>query len=120
MIPRSRKARWTVAVIGLLLCVAVALGAFAVVHNRPGDVSNPNVAFEAPTTSTPTPPPRGPRRFDWPVYGYTSERTRDFPLGTAARPPFPLRWAVRGTDLLEFGPIAAGSSLYLLKNNGAL
>ena len=37
-----------------------------------------------------------------------------------ARPPFPQRWAVRGDELLEFGPVAGGSSLYLLKNNGAL
>ncbi len=31
-----------------------------------------------------------------------------------------MRWAVRGNDLLEFGPVAGGSSLYLLKNNGAI
>ena len=31
-----------------------------------------------------------------------------------------MRWAVRGDELLEFGPVAGGSSLYVLKNNGAL
>ena len=123
MIPRSRKARWAVAAVAALLCVAGVLAAYAVKQRRPGDVSNPEVAFTVPsTTSVPpaAPAPGKATRFDWPVYGYTNARTRDFPLWAPARPPFPLRWAVRGTDLLEFGPVAAGSSLYLLKNNGAL
>ena len=49
-----------------------------------------------------------------------TSRARNFPLAEPARPPFLMRWAVRGDELLEFGPVAGGSSLYVLKNNGAL
>jgi outer membrane protein assembly factor BamB len=36
------------------------------------------------------------------------------------RPPFRRAWSVRGSILLEFSPVIAGRSLYLLKNNAAL
>lgn len=121
MIPRTRKARLLVGGLGLLILACAGVLAYALLNDRPGDVSNPDVEFQAPTTTTPTPAPKPEdRSFEWPEYGYTQARTRFFPLAEPARPPFPLRWSVRGNDLLEFGPVAGGSSLYLLKNNGAL
>ncbi len=121
MIPRSRKARVVVATLTTLILAGGALLAWALTHDRPSDVTNTNVAFEAAPTTTVTPPPaKETAAFEWPIYGYTPGRGRNFPLNRPARPPFLQRWAVRGNDLLEFGPVAGGSSLYLLKNNGAL
>ncbi len=121
MIPRTRRTRVLVAAFALLLLVAGAFVAWALTHRHPADVSNPDVAFTAPTTAAKAPAP-DPKTlaFEWPIYGYTTNRARSFPLAAPARPPFVQRWAVRGSTLLEFGPVAGGSSLYVLKNNGAL
>lgn len=120
MIPRSRNARLAVAGLALMILAAAGVLAYALANDRPGDVSNPDVAFVAPAAPTASIVPEKARSFEWPEYGYTRARTRFFPLAEPARPPFPQRWAVRGDELLEFGPVAGGSSLYLLKNNGAL
>ena len=110
-----------VAAFAVLLVVAGALVGYALTHRHPADVSNPSVAFTAPTTTARAPAP-DPKTlaFEWPIYGYTPSRTRSFPLATPARPPFFQRWTLDGSTLLEFPPVAGGSSLYLLKNNGAL
>jgi len=120
MIPRSRNARIAAASLVVLILVAGGVLAYALANDRPSDVSHPNVSFTAPATPPVPPPVEHAKSFEWPVYGFTPARTRFFPLATPARPPFPQRWAVRDNDLLEFGPVAGGSSLYLLKNNGAL
>jgi len=120
MIPRSRNARLVTAVLAGLILASVAVLAYALSNDRPSDVSNPDVAFTVPTAPPKPVQPEKAKSFEWPIYGYTRDRARYFPLGEPARPPFPLRWAVRGDELLEFGPVAGGSSLYLLKNNGAL
>lgn len=122
MIPRTRKGRVLVATLATLILAAAGVLVYALLNDRPGDVSNPDVAFELPPTMTapPATPPKETGGFEWPIYGYTPARARAFPLAEPARPPFLQRWAVRGDDLLEFGPVAGGSSLYLLKNNGAL
>ncbi len=105
MIPRSRKARVVVATLTTLILVAGAILAWALTHDRPGDVTNTDVAFEtAPTTTVAPPPVKETAGFEWPIYGYTPGRGRNFPLNQPARPPFVQRWAVRGNDLLEFGP----------------
>ncbi len=120
MIPRTRNARVAVAALALMIVAAAGVLWYALANDRPSDVSNPDVAFTVPT---PPPAPQRPEKaksFEWPEYGFTRARTRFFPLAEPARPPFPQRWAVRGDELLEFGPVAGGSSLYLLKNNGAL
>ena len=85
----------------VLLVVAGAFVAYALTHRRPADVSNPRVAFSAPTTTT-RPPAENPKTlaFEWPIYGYTPSRARSFPLATPARPPFVQRWAVHGSTLL--------------------
>jgi outer membrane protein assembly factor BamB len=121
MIPRTRKSRVLVGVLTTLIVLSAAAAIYAWRNDRPEDVSNPDVEFEA--TAPPAPPPKKQKEtapFEWPTYGYTASRGRDFPLAEPARPPFLMRWAVRGDELLEFGPVAGGSSLYVLKNNGAL
>ncbi|MCU0312754.1 MAG: PQQ-binding-like beta-propeller repeat protein [Solirubrobacteraceae bacterium] len=121
MIPRTRKARLLVGGLAALIALTAGVLVYALANDRPADVSNPEVAFRAPAPAPPEPEPEPrDRSFEWPEYGFTRARTRDFPLAQPARPPFPQRWAVRGDELLEFGPVAGGSSLYLLKNNGAL
>ncbi|MCD6727475.1 MAG: PQQ-like beta-propeller repeat protein [Solirubrobacteraceae bacterium] len=121
MIPRTRKGRLLVAAAIAAIVIAAAAGAWVLSHDRPGDVTNADVAFEEPATTTPPAPPTGDEgHFEWPFYGFDAARTNDFPLRRNVRPPFKLRWAVRGRVLLEFGPVAGASSLYLLKNNGAL
>ncbi len=81
------------------------------------------MAFEAPTATTTAERPAPRRetgRFDLAVLRLHTRARAQLPADPPARPPFPVRWAVRGNDLLEFGPVAGGSSLYLLKNNGAV
>ena len=108
-------------VLACLIAVTAAVVVYAWLNDTPDDISNPDVAFEAtPPVRRPTEPPKETAPFEWPTYGYSASRARNFPLATPARPPFLPRWAVRGNELLEFGPVAGGSSLYILKNNGAL
>jgi outer membrane protein assembly factor BamB len=123
---RRRRLVWIVPVIVALL---LAAGAVKVLTGGPGDVSNPDVAFDtapptAPSATTPKPTTNAKDPFDdgfeWPDYGYTPNRARYLPLDRPLRPPFSLRWKVTGSILLEFPPVLCGKSLYLLKNNGAL
>lgn len=130
MAPRHRGRRWLpwAALAGTLLVLGAAV-ALVLLAGREGDVSNPGVAFEQtqtqPTATTP-PPTTAPRghpaddRFEWPVFGYTKERTHVLALDRSLRPPFRNAWAVRGRVLLEYPPVLCRRSLYLLKNNGAL
>lgn len=120
-----RRRRLLLAGCGLLVLLSgLALGAYATREEAPPDLVNPGVAFELPDPAAvpapAAPPPEETKTFEWPFYGYDRARTRTFALATPARPPFLFRWAVRGDDLLEFGPVAGGNSLFLLKNNGAL
>jgi outer membrane protein assembly factor BamB len=122
---RRRRLVWVaLAIVSVLLGVVAAV----VLTSRPGDVSNPDVAFEttpsqAPTTTTPTTTKsKDPfaDRFEWPVYGLTKSRTKYLPLAQPLRPPFVVRWRLSGSILLEFPPVLCGKQLFLLKNNGAL
>jgi outer membrane protein assembly factor BamB len=123
---RRRRLVWII--VPAVVALALAAGAVKVLTGGPGDVSNPNVEFDAtPPTSptTPTPKPSTSKDpfddgFSWPTYGYTSSRARYLPLDRPLRPPFVMRWRVSGSILLEFPPVLCGKSLYLLKNNGAL
>jgi len=122
MLSRLRR-RWWLPVAALLVVAgAVAL---LLVTRTPGDVSNPDVEFVEQAEPEPVEPPPGRRAggsgaFSWPIYGLTPQRTRYLPLRTSLRPPFTFQWAVRGSILLEFPPVAGGRQLFLLKNNGAL
>jgi outer membrane protein assembly factor BamB len=108
----------------LVLVVAGAL----LVFGRGGDVFNPDVGFVERTEDTPSATAKAPRAnrhpaddgFNWPVYGYSKARTHHLPLRRSPRPPYRQAWALRGSVLLEFGPVLCGRRLYLLKNNGAL
>jgi outer membrane protein assembly factor BamB len=125
---KRRRLVWAALV--LVAFGAAAAVAVAVLTERQGDVSNPDVAFDtappaAPATSQPQPSTKNVKDpfddgFQWPVYGLTKARTRYLPLDRPLRPPFTVRWKRTGSILLEFPPVLCGRSLYLLKNNGAL
>lgn len=116
MIPRTRRSRILVAVLGGAILVATAVLVWALNARTPSDVSNNDVAFR----TSEEPAPRAPRRFSWPFYGYNAARTHYYPLARGLRPPFRRRWAERGRVLLEFTPVGDERYLYLLKNNAAL
>jgi outer membrane protein assembly factor BamB len=123
MLSRLRRHWWLPVAALLVVAGAVAL---LLVTRTPGDVSNPDVEFVEQAEPEPVEPPPGrrsgggSRSFSWPIYGLTPQRTRYLPLRTSLRPPFTFQWAVRGSILLEFPPVAGGRQLFLLKNNGAL
>jgi outer membrane protein assembly factor BamB len=124
MSPDAPRRRRRALLIGLAVALLAAGGAVAfVLQHRPGDVSNPNVEFDAPTpTATPTPEetpePKKVNAFRWPVYGYSADRRRQVDVPRSLRPPFRRVWFFDGRHLLEFPPVMAKQSLYLLKDNG--
>jgi outer membrane protein assembly factor BamB len=124
---RPRQRRWLrrLGVVGVLLVLAAGGAALLLRSSEPGDVTNTDVPFDAAPAPVPSPTPAAkrpgrPSSFAWPVYGYTAQRTRFLPLAKPLRPPFAERWKVSGSVLLEFPPVMAGRSLYLLKNNAAM
>jgi outer membrane protein assembly factor BamB len=119
--PRRRRGL----LVALVAVVLLAGGAAAfLAFRQPGDVSNPDVEFEAPTTATTAPEPKPKPKVDdflWPTYGFDAARTRDF--GDAPdylRPPFRRGWTYRGPVLIEFPPAIRGSTLYLLDDDAML
>jgi outer membrane protein assembly factor BamB len=121
--PRLR--RWLPWLAGLASIFLLAAAAWALTV-RDRNISNPGVEFRAQPDQPPAPerPRNGHREpaFEWPVYGYTKQRTREFPLRdpSALHPPYHHMWSERGSVLIEFPPVMGRRALYMLKNNGAL
>ena len=107
------------------LLVLAGAGAYFVLSHGPGDVSNPNVAFEDETPSpTPSPTPGktpAAKPFLWTTYGYTADRRRsvDVPAGLV-KPPFHQRWFYDGKDVLEFPPVMSAKSLFIVRYDGTV
>jgi outer membrane protein assembly factor BamB len=113
-----RRPRRFIAIAGVL--VLVMAGAAVAVYfefvKKPGNVSNPNAAFETTPKAPPKPRPK-PETFKWPIYGYTPDRSRF--LDVNLRPPFRELWKFSGgRGLIEFQPVLANGVLYYV-NNGA-
>ena len=116
--------------IGLgVLVVLAAGGVIFVLQHEPGNVSNPDVAFE---DETPTPQAKpgkqgkggkkGARRpepepFLWPTYGYGADRRRQVPVPESFKPPFKKRWHYSAGVLLEFPPVVSEKSLFVLRDD---
>lgn len=126
--PRPRRRRLLLAVAVAVVVVLVVAGGVLYVTQRGGDVSNPNVEFQA-DEATPTAEPERKRRKDpeaaankvsWPFYGNTADRRRVESVPSSFRGPFRKRWTFIGNSLLEFPPAMAKKSLYLLQDSGSL
>ena len=114
---RRRRWPWILAALVVLGAGAAIAGYFIFVKKQ-GDYSNPQAEFQ----STPqAPPPKKkpkPNRFKWPIYGYTSDRTRF--LGTSLGPPARKLWTFhKGRGLIEFQPVLANGKLFFVNNAGA-
>lgn len=122
---RLRGKRWLPWVAAGLGVLVVALGvAYLVLSGRQGDISHPNVEFDAGEQPAAPVLKAGRNPADdgasWPLYGFNKQRTRSIAVPAPIHPPYVQRWAMRGSVLLEFPPVMCDRSLYLLKNDGAL
>ncbi len=108
---RGRR-RWVLAAAALVLPVA-ALAAYVLVGRAPGDILDPRVEFGEEDPGTPKPR----KGFMWPVYGLNPARTRY--LDARLRPPLRPVWRRRvDGSLLEFQPVLAKRTLYMVTNRG--
>ena len=112
---RLRRPR-TWLILGVLAALAVGAGLYGYfeIYKPEGDVSNPDVEFDAGDTEEEA--KKKPKAFVWPTYGYTNRRTRF--LDAKIEPPFRRVWTLRGEGLLEYTPILAKGTLFHVRNNG--
>jgi len=110
--------------LGLAALLGAGGVAFILLH-EPGDVSNPNVAFEEERSK-----PGGGAKdagrqaekpdFIWPTYGYGPDRRRQVAVPDDFKPPFKRLWHYQGDVLLEFPPVVSAKSLFILKDDGVV
>ena len=117
LLPRSKRARLTLAALVLLLA-GLALGGYLYERHRTGSIYHPHARFVP--QPTPKLPPRGPDRFAWPFYGYTKNHTRFFPAPASLHPPFRRLWVHNAGSLLEFPPVIYGDHIFQLADDGVL
>jgi outer membrane protein assembly factor BamB len=113
--PRRWLRRGLVAVAVLLVVLGGAV-AVLLLHS-PGNVSHPSVEFTRPTPTAP--PSAAQASFEWPRYGFTAARTRDFDPGNELNPPFRVGWKFQDFALLEFPPVIYGHTLFVVDDNGS-
>lgn len=113
--------------LGLLAVVLIACaGAYFVLSHGPGNISNPDVAFEEETpapapTSAPGKQEKAKPEFTWTTYGYSPDRRRSIDVpGSVVKPPFHRRWFYDGHGLLEFPPVMSERTLFILRDDGVL
>ncbi len=117
LVPRSRRARGALLAL-VVLIAAAALGGYLYERHRTGNIYHPHARFVAqPTPKLPT---RGPRRYSWPLYGYTKNHTRFFPAPPSVRPPFFGLWVRNSHALLEFPPVIRGDRVFQLADDAVL
>ena len=110
--------RVVVVAAGVALAITVAATPYALLK-RPGDVSNPDAAFDrdagAGVDERKKPKPRS--TVTWPRFGYDVGRSKflDAPI---VRPPFRKAWKYDQDELIEFPPIVVGKRLYFIDNDG--
>lgn len=103
-----------VGILSTLLFAAIAL------TNRPADISNPDVAFEAAESASRDDGQKDGgerRRISWPRFGFDRERTKFYP-DPKLRPPFAKVWKYQQQELIEFAPIIGGDRMYFIDNDG--
>jgi outer membrane protein assembly factor BamB len=131
---RPRWYRRRLVIVLAALVAVLAGGAVVFALTRPGDVFNSDVEFrdEPEPTAVPAqeaePPSRKGRKkkrdplagFQWPTYGYTTDRRRFLQAKPSVRPPFKRAWSWSATVLLEFSPIIVGNRLFIMDNAGVV
>jgi outer membrane protein assembly factor BamB len=117
-LPFSRRVRWTLATLLLVLIVAAVVGVHLYQRQRTGSIYHPHARFVP--QPTPTLPTSGPARFAWPLYGYAKNHTRFFPAPSWLHPPFKQLWVRNSHSLLEFPPVIYGEDLFQLGDDGVL
>jgi outer membrane protein assembly factor BamB len=106
------------ALIAVVVATSLIFAGVALVK-RPGDISNPDVTFEASGDAEQKQEvkPTDKRGVDWPRYGYDLERTK-FLNAQKVRPPFRKVWKYDQEELIEFAPIVVGVRMYMIDNDG--
>jgi outer membrane protein assembly factor BamB len=117
-LPFSRRLRWALAALVVVLLALAALGVHHYERQRTGSIYHPHARFVPQLT--PTLPSSGPARFAWPLYGYTPSHTRFFPAPSNVHPPFKQIWVRNSHSLLEFPPVIYGERIFQLGDNGVL
>src|SRR5437588_4300133 len=108
------RLRWPVIAVVGAMTAAIAAVVYILFLQAPGDVSNPNVEFNASGAAHRRAPSE---HFVWPFYGYDPQHTRY--LNVSLAPPFkPPLWQFVADGLLEFQPVLANGHLYLVSNAG--
>jgi outer membrane protein assembly factor BamB len=110
--------RRRLALLALLGVAGLALGGYLYARHRTGSIYHPQARFVP--EANPSPPPRPPEHFTWPIYGYTKDHTRFFPAPASLRPPFRRLWVHDGSALLEFPPVLDGERIFQLGDNAVL
>ncbi len=118
-----RRRRWPWALAVLVVLAGAGVAVYLLFIKAPGDISHPNVEFQAPKqTKAPPPTPAHKKKdtgYDWPLYGFDLGRTRYLP-GVGLNPPLVRAWTRPGSKLIEFQPVLMSGRLYYQKNNGEL
>ena len=116
MIPRTRKSRILVALLGGAIVIAAAGLIWALGARTPRGRQQLGRRFrDHRRTRT-----ESPEALFVAVLWLDAARTHYYPMARGLRPPFRAQWGVRGRVLLEFTPVGDGDYLFLLKNNSAL
>ena len=120
---RNRKIIVAAATIFALLAAGAAAAYFTVLK-QPGDISNPDVPFLAPSP-TPGPAPGAkkavkPANFVWPNYGYTKDHRREFDPPSPLNGPWRAKWKHTASALTEFPPSIAQGRIVQLSDDARL
>jgi outer membrane protein assembly factor BamB len=102
--------------VSVALAVTVVAGAYALLK-RPGDVSNPDVAFSREQGAGKEKQPKPRKTVNWTRFGYDLGRSK-FLDTPRIRPPFRKLWKWQGEELIEFPPIVVDGRLYFIDNDG--
>lgn len=112
---RRLRRRWPYAVAVLVLLAGAGAAAYLIWGRAPDDISNPGADFTVPEEER-QPQRRRRENFVWPIFGYTPDRSKYFE--TDLRPPFRRVWKHRTGSLLEFPPVMANGTLFVVTNDG--
>jgi len=128
-VPSFLRNRWVLIGLGIavLLVAGAAVAAYELHFKKPGNVSNPDVDFDAPppatTATTPPPAPKKKKHqkiqtVNWPRYGYTVAHTRTFKPERTLDGPWRKDWVHQAAALTEFGPAIWKGTLYQVVDDG--